>query len=287
MEATLEGRTVLVTRPRAQAEVFVELLRTRGARVIVAPAIRLIPAPAKAIDAALDRALSGAFAWVIVTSRAGANALLGRLAARERSPRHLRARVAAVGDGTASALRAGGLRPALVPSSFTTESLGRAMPPGGGTVLLARADIAPEGLEEALRRKGWEVERIDAYRTRFPGTLPVAARRALAGGTVDAVTFTSASTVRGYLKAAGPILRHPAMAAPGHRPKVVCIGPVTAAEARSAGLRVHGVADPHTIKGLVAAVERVLAGRSRGVRKKDGPAGSSRSGKSAKESVRP
>ena len=131
------------------------------------------------------------------------------------------------------------------------------------------------------------MERIDAYRTRFPGTLPVAARRALAGGTVDAVTFTSASTVRGYLKAAGPILRHPAMAAPGHRPKVVCIGPVTAAEARSAGLRVHGVADPHTIKGLVAAVERVLAGRSRGVRKKDGPAGLSRSGKSAKESVRP
>src|SRR5439155_15649006 len=177
MEGTLEGRTVLVTRPRVQAEVLVDLLRTRGAHVIVAPAIRLVPAPAKAIDAVLDRALSGAFAWVIVTSRAGADVLLGRLAARERSPGHLRARVAAVGDGTASALRAGGLRPALVPSSFTTESLGRAMPPGSGTVLLARADIAPEGLEEALRRKGWAVERIDAYRTRFPGTLPVAARR--------------------------------------------------------------------------------------------------------------
>jgi uroporphyrinogen-III synthase len=44
-------------------------------------------------------------------------------------------------------------------------------------------------------------------------------------------------------------------------PKVVCIGPVTAREAREHGLRVHAVADPHTVDGLVAAVERVLAPR--------------------------
>jgi uroporphyrinogen III methyltransferase/synthase len=138
------------------------------------------------------------------------------------------------------------------------------MPEGNGALLLARADIAPEGLERTLERKGWMVERVDAYRTRFPGTLPVAARRALASGAVDAVTFTSASTVRGFLKAAGGVLRHPAMAAAGHVPKVVCIGPVTAAEARSAGLKVHATADPHTIQGLVAAVERALRGRARG-----------------------
>ena len=193
----------MVTRPRAQASALADRLRARGARVIVAPAIRLVPAPAKAIDRALDRAAAGEFAWVVVTSRTGAETLLSRLAARDRGPRDLRAKVAAVGDGTASVLRRGGLRPALVPPSFTTESLGRAMPKGTGGVLLARADIAPEGLERVLERKGWTVERIDAYRTRYPGTLPVAARRALAAGTVDAVVFTSASTVRGYLKAAG------------------------------------------------------------------------------------
>jgi uroporphyrinogen III methyltransferase / synthase len=286
MPGTLEGRTILVTRPRAQAGTLVESLRARGARVIVAPAIRVVPAPAKAIDAALDGAVSGAFAWILVTSRAGAEALLARLAAHGRTPRDVRAEVGAVGEGTASALRAGGLRPALVPSSYTTEALGRAMPSGSGTVLLARADIAPEGLERALRRKGWTVERIDAYRTRFPGTLPVAARRALAGGAVDAVTFTSASTVRGFLEAAGGVFRHPAMAAAGHAPKVVCIGPVTAAEARSAGLRVHATADPHTIEGLVAAVERALRGRARGGRGKSDPAGPSHR-KTTKEPGRP
>lgn len=286
MPATLEGRTILVTRPRAQATTLVESLRARGARVIVAPAIRLVPAPAKAIDAALDGLVTGAFAWVLVTSRAGAEALLTRLEAGGRSPRDVRALVGAVGEGTASALREGGLRPSLVPTSFTTDALGRAMPSGSGTVLLARADIAPEGLERVLRRKGWGVERIDAYRTRFPGTLPVAARRALAAGAVDAVTFTSASTVRGFLKAAGGVLRHPAMAAAGHTPKVVCIGPVTAAEARSSGLRVHATADPHTIEGLVAAVERALRGRSRGGRGKTVPAVSSKRRKT-KESGRP
>jgi uroporphyrinogen-III synthase len=44
-------------------------------------------------------------------------------------------------------------------------------------------------------------------------------------------------------------------------PKVVCIGPVTAREAREHGLRVHAVANPHTVDGLVAAVERALAPR--------------------------
>jgi uroporphyrinogen-III synthase len=270
----------MVTRPRAQASALADRLRARGARVIVAPAIRLVPAPAKAIDRALDRAAAGEFAWVVVTSRTGAETLLTRLAAGDLAPRDLRAKVAAVGDGTASVLRRGGLRPALVPPSFTTESLGRAMPKGTGAVLLARADIAPEGLERVLERKGWTVERIDAYRTRYPGTLPLAARRALAAGTVDAVVFTSASTVRGYLKAAGGVLRHPAMAAAGHAPKVVCIGPVTAAEARGAGLRVHATADPHTIEGLVAAVERALRGRARAPR--GGGAGSGPSGGTTK-----
>jgi uroporphyrinogen-III synthase len=42
-------------------------------------------------------------------------------------------------------------------------------------------------------------------------------------------------------------------------PKVVCIGPITARAARDRGLRVSTVADPHTVGGLVAAVERSLA----------------------------
>ncbi|HZD16784.1 MAG TPA: uroporphyrinogen-III synthase, partial [Actinomycetota bacterium] len=140
----------------------------------------------------------------------------------------------------------------LVPRAFTTAALARAFPRGGGRVLCARADIAPEGLEDTLAAKGWRPTRVDAYRTRFPRALPREAREALRRGEVDAVTFTSASTVRGFVRVLG--------AAKGE-PKVVCIGPVTAREARAHGFRVATVADPHTMEGLVVAVERALEGR--------------------------
>jgi len=116
-------------------------------------------------------------------------------------------------------------------------------------VLCARADIAPAGLEDALVAKGWSPERVDAYRTRMPARLPLEAREALANGEVDAITFTSASTVRGFVTAVGRVKGSP---------KVVCIGPVTSKEARAHGLPVHAVARPHTIEGVVAALERAL-----------------------------
>ena len=122
-------------------------------------------------------------------------------------------------------------------------------------MLCARADIAPDGLEDALAAKGWTPTRVDAYRTTFPRPLPAEARAALRASEVDAITFTSASTVRGFIGALG------AAGFPGN-PKVVCIGPVTAREARAHGLKVHAVASPHTTDGLVAALERVLTPRA-------------------------
>lgn len=142
--------------------------------------------------------------------------------------------------------------------SRSTGSHGR-FPRGHGRVLCARADIAPDGLEDALAAKGWDPTRVVAYRTVFPNTLPRRAKTALAAGEVGAITFTSASTVRGFVQALGdmPI---------AGKPKVVCIGPVTAKQAREAGMTVHAVADPHTTDGLLAALERALRPRRRAAR---------------------
>jgi uroporphyrinogen-III synthase len=95
---------------------------------------------------------------------------------------------------------------------------------------------------------------VEAYRTRLAERLPEEATEALATGAVDAITFTSASTVLGFVRAAGTQLGQ----AGGRRPLVVCIGPVTADQARASGLPVDAEADPHTIEGLVAALESVL-----------------------------
>jgi len=245
----LQGRTILVTRPAERSERLVDLLDQRGARTIVAPTIVLRPVRSAALTAALRDLAAGEYAWVILTSPA----TIGVLADRLPGPRDVRAAVAAVGDGTAEAFRRWARRsPDLRPRAFTVAALARAFPRGRGRVLCPRADIAPPGLEDALEGKGWTAERIDAYRTRFPRTLPAAARKALDAGGIDAVTFTSASTVRGFV-AAGGTVRRPA--------KTVCIGPVTAKAARGQGITVHAVADPHTTDGLVLAIERVFTPR--------------------------
>jgi len=256
VKRTLAGRTVLVTRPAEQAAPLVRELERRGARVLVAPTIRLMPARSAALTAALKELAAGRFDWITLTSAATIDMLRDRLA----SPRDVRAQVAVIGEGTAASFRRwAGRDPDLRPTTFTTAALARAFPRGSGRVLCARADIAPEGLEDALARKGWETLRADAYRTVFATSLPREAREALRRGEVDAVTFTSASTVRGFVNArSGEATRRPV----GGPPKVVCIGPVTASAARDAGLRPAAVAKPHTLEGLVEALERALLSRS-------------------------
>ena len=253
---SLAGRTILVTRPVDRSARFVNLLDQRGATVIVAPAIELKPVRSAELTRALRDLAGGDFAWIVLTSPATVRMLDERLA----GPTDVRADVAAIGEGTAAAYaRWAGRQPRLLPKTFTVDGLARAFPRGGGRVLCARADIAPDGLEDALAAKGWRPTRVDAYRTVFPTSLPRGARTALANGEVDAITFTSASTVRGFRQALGPTPI-------AGKPKVVCIGPVTAKQARDAGMTVHAVADPHTTDGLVDALERALRPRRRAAR---------------------
>jgi uroporphyrinogen III methyltransferase/synthase len=245
----LAGKVVLVTRAADRSEQLVRLLERRGARPVLAPSIELVPARSAALTDALGLLVAGEFEWIVLTSQATVEMLADRLP----SPRDVRAKVAVIGEGSGETWRRWSRRaPELQPRTFTTAALGRAFPRGSGRVLCARADIAPEGLEIALAAKGWEPTRVDAYRTRFPRALPKDARDALRAGEVDAITFTSASTVRGFIGALGPVKGNP---------KVVCIGPVTSREARVRGLHVAAVAKPHTMEGLVAALERIFTPR--------------------------
>jgi uroporphyrinogen-III synthase len=254
---SLEGRVVLVTRAADQIEALAAPLRARGAVVVPTPTIEILPAPEGPLDEAVGRASAGGFAWVVLTSRAGVAAVSKRMESAGSGWGGVRALVAAIGEGTAAALRDVGVEPDLVPETFTTDALGEAMPRGEGRVLLARADIAPAALESVLVSKGWTVERVEAYRTRLARALAPEATRALRRGDVDAVTFTSASTAAGFAHAAGAEMVRD-LGREVRRPAFVCIGPVTAEAVRRVGLPVDAVASPHTIEGLVAAVERAV-----------------------------
>lgn len=238
----LAGRTVVVTRASDQAGPLVALLEAQGASVLEVPTIELAEPADNGAALREAAARSGAFDWVVVTSPNGAE----RLAASLPAPRPA-LRLAVVGPGTAAAASRLGLPPALVPQRFVAEGLLEAFPPGPGRVLVAQAEGARPVLVEGLRARGWQVEAVAAYRT-----VPAHPSRAVvdAAGAADAITFTSGSTVTGYLAAAG-LVAVPAV--------VVCIGPVTAEVATAAGLQVSRVAAEHTLAGLVAAVVHALA----------------------------
>jgi len=239
----LFGRKVVVTRAREQASELVDRLHRLGAETVELPAIT-IDEPGDGGAALRGAALRvGHYDWVIFTS---ANAV-ERFCARLHDARSLAGvRVAAIGPGTAGALRSFGVEPDLVPENFVAESLIEVFPFGNGEVLLPRAAVAREVLPESLRAKGWRVDVVEAYLTR-PAE-PSASALAEAGK-ADAITFTSSSTVTNFLHVAG------LDAVP---PVVVCIGPVTAETARAAGLTVDVVAEEHTIDGLVQALVEAL-----------------------------
>ena len=169
------------------------------------------------------------------------------------------ARVACIGPGTEHALGRHGIRADLVPDRFVAESLLAAFPDpasAGAKVLLARAESARDVLPEGLAARGYAVDVLAVYRT-VPVVPDPADGARVRAGQVDAVTFTSSSTVTNFCDAIGPL---------DHCPVVVSIGPITSDTARARGLRVDAEADPHTIDGLVDALLAQLAGAEPGRR---------------------
>jgi uroporphyrinogen III methyltransferase/synthase len=236
----LFGRTVAVTRARDQASDLRRRLEDLGARVVEVPTIAIEPVP----DADLVTGLADA-AWVVFGSPNAVAAVTSQLTdARGFGT----ARVAAVGPGTAAALRAFGVVADLVPERNVAEGLVDAFPDGRGRVLVPQAADARPVLAEGLRAKGWDVDVRTAYRT---VAVPLDDRARAALRDADAVTFTSSSTVTNLLATAS---------ADDLPSTVVSIGPVTSATARDAGLTVTLEADPHTLDGLVAAVVTALGG---------------------------
>jgi uroporphyrinogen-III synthase len=241
----LHGRSVVVTRAAEQASRLVATLAHLGATVVEVPTIAIVDAPDGGAALADAVAQIDRYDWVVLTSTNGVQRFLAAVGGA--APAGVR--VAVVGPGTADAVRAAGVEPDLLPDRFVAEALLEVFPPGPGRVLLPQASVARPVLADGLRAAGWDVDAVVAYRTVAARPGPAVLERA---AVADAVTFTSGSTVTGYLAAAGP---------DGVPPVVVCIGPVTAAAAEKAGLPVTAVAAEHTIDGLAAAVVGVLSTR--------------------------
>jgi uroporphyrinogen III methyltransferase/synthase len=242
----LHRRRVVVTRARAQASALARSLTALGADVVELPAIRIEPRiDSDAVRRAVDDIYS--YALVCLTSPNGADLLFEAMAAAGRDARALaNASVAAIGPGTASALRHHGVIADVVPEESVAEALVEALAEvevEGRPVLVARAAEARDVLPDALRERGADVDVVALYETVAEEPDPAALD---AAAEANYVTFTSSSTVSNLVEAVGD--RFPP------RARIVSIGPITSGAAREAGLEVHVEAERHDIEGLVEAL---------------------------------
>jgi uroporphyrinogen-III synthase len=210
---------VIVTRPRSQARPLVTALEALGAAVVECPLIE--------IERLSDEPVDGSgYDWLIITSPNGADEIVRRGA--NLPP------IAAVGPGTAEALRGHGIEPAFVPGESSQEGLLREFPRPAGRVLFAAAEGARRRPIEELG-----ADFVPLYRTRLLTPEPPEG---------DVVVLASGSAARAYAGIGG--------AAPA-----VSIGPETSRVARAVGLDVAAEAPTHDLDGLVTAVRDLMESR--------------------------
>ena len=255
----LAGRTVVITRARAQSAEFVAELERLGARVVGCPTIEIVEPESYAL---LDEAIENLFGydWLVLTSVNGVDHFLRRLEKLGHELSELdELRVCAIGEATALRLRESEVHVDVVPEQFKAEGAFSAIEAYVGgrerlsrlNFLIPRAAVARDYLPDALEDAGARVDVVPAYRTVPPQTSERGRVEALlAGGAVDCITFTSSSTVRNF---AG-LFDTTDLSELLRGVTVACIGDITAATAAEYNLRTDILPDEFTVPALTRAI---------------------------------
>lgn len=256
----LFGKRVVVTRSRAQAGVFSELLLDEGADVEEFPTIAIAdPDDFGPLDRAIEGLSDGSYDWVVFTSANGVERFFERLAGSKAFLRDARifarARVAAIGPASARAVERFGIVCDAVPDEYRAEAVFDALRAAGlaagERVLIPRAQEAREILPELLADMDVQVDVAPAYRTVPPEGGDVERLRSrLAAGEVDAITFTSSSTVRNLVAVLGDSARDLLSGV-----DLFSIGPITSRELEACGLAPRAEAAEYTVPGLLDAMK--------------------------------
>lgn len=243
---SLKGKTVVVTRPEDRSGTLTQRLRELGAEAVDYPCIRTV---AREENPELEEAIGNLsrYRCLVFTSPAGPEIFFRRLRAAGRDARALSGlTLAAIGPKTAKALEKHGVTADLVPETYDSDHLAKALEAVEGPVLLCRASRGSAALPEMLERKGIPFADVPIYDTVYTAPDPQKVDALL--GEKLLVTFTSASTVRGFVESL-----------PGRDLKNVigcCIGKQTEAEAKKYGLTTV-VSQEATMESLMETIKEV------------------------------
>ena len=250
------GKKIIVTRSREQASDFSKLLTEMGAEVIELPAIKIGPSPdPAAVERTIDRLPQ--YDWIVFTSVNGVAVFMQQIAESGGDVRSLgTAKICAIGPATAQALKNLGLRVDIVPETYVAEEVAGALKKAGELdgkkILLPRAEIARKVLPDSLREAGAVVDDVPVYSTQAENPVNLEeVRIQLEAGGIDAITFTSSSTVENFVKMAGEKTVKKAM---DHGTGIAAIGPITAEKAISYGFETNVMPQKYTIPALALAL---------------------------------
>jgi uroporphyrinogen III methyltransferase/synthase len=254
----LLGKTVVVTRARAQASDLVDRLTDLGAECLECPTIRVVPPDDWGpLDAAIDDL--DTYDWLVFTSVNGVSFFFERLYEKGKDVRALKdVHTAAIGPATAERLGDFGLKSDIVPKTYQAESVVEAFeqePMEEKRVLLPRAKEARPILPVELVKMGAVVNEIPVYQTEQASENVDELIKRLEQGAIDIVTFTSSSTVKNF-KALLPADRFESLI---KGVTVASIGPITTDTAKELGFKVDVTAKDFTIPGLCEAILRHYA----------------------------
>jgi uroporphyrinogen III methyltransferase/synthase len=252
----LFGKTVVITRALEQAPEFARLLEEEGAEVLSFPTIQIFPPRSwEGVDKAISSAAR--FDWILFTSVNGVKAFFDRLRTLGGDVRDLRGiRLGAIGPKTSGRLTALGLKVDAFPDEYRAEALANVIGEVKGCrVLLARAEEARDILPKTLEQRGASVTIAPVYRTVKLRRSPADVKRRLLEGDVDVVTFTSSSTVHGFMQHFNARERRRIF----ESAKAAAIGPITAATLREYGIRPAIRATRYTIEALSKSIVKYYA----------------------------
>ena len=242
----MKGKTVVVTRPEDRSGTLTQRLRELGAEVVDYPCIRTV---AREENPELEEAIGNLsrYRCLVFTSPAGPEIFFRRLRAAGRDARALSGlTLAAIGPKTAKALEKHGVTADLVPETYDSDHLAKTLEAVEGPVLLCRASRGSTALPEMLESKGIPFADVPIYDTVYTSPDPQKVDALL--GEKLLVTFTSASTVRGFVESL-----------PGRDLKNVigcCIGKQTETEAKKYGLTTV-VSQEATMESLMETIKEV------------------------------
>lgn len=254
MTLPLAGKTVLLTRPRRQAEETRPLLENLGASVLIQPVQEILPAGSVPAELFTPASLAS-FDWVIFSSSNGVDHLLRTLERLDRGGNERRTllgriRLAAVGPGTARRLEEAGFRPDLVPGLHSAEGLLRELSGEarhGARFLSIRGSGGRQTLREGLTALGGDVQEVSLYRTREIKTPDEKIVRLMKKGAVHYTFVTSPATAMGTVRLFGENLRNT---------ELVSISPLTSAALAGAGYTPAREAADASIAGMIGCLTR-------------------------------